>query len=152
MAVVIRLPSKNVDDPQYASDWQAQNITSVLHEKRGGYANNTKSLYGLADKAENEGVRILTGLKVTGFERNGQGVSAVKTERGDIKCDLSVVAVGPWAKTVWDMLELPKAVAIKGRDGVMHDDIPMWVYWSLQEGTLGVDPDLQKIQILEELQ
>ncbi|MDJ0956791.1 MAG: FAD-binding oxidoreductase [Arenicellales bacterium] len=125
-------------------DWQAQNITSVLHEKRGGYANNTKSLYGLADKTEAEGVRILTGLKVIGFERNGQGVSAVKTERGDIKCDLVVVAVGPWAKTVWDMLELPKAVAIKGRDGVMHDDIPMWVYWSLQEGTLGVDPDMQK--------
>ena len=125
-------------------DWQAQNITSVLHEKRGGYANNTKSLYGLADKAEIEGVRILTGLKVIGFERNGQGVSAVKTERGDIKCDLAVVAVGPWAKTVWDMLALPKTVSIKGRDGVIHKDVPMWVYWSLQEGTLGVDPDVQK--------
>ncbi len=125
-------------------DWQAQGITSVLHEKRGGYANNTKSLYGLADKAEAEGVRIVTGLKVTGFERNGVGVSAVKTERGDIRCDLVVVAVGPWAKTVWDMLELPKTVEIKGKDGAMHADIPMWVYWSLQEGTLGLDPSVQK--------
>ena len=34
------------------SDWRAQNITSVLHEKRGGYANNTKAVYGLAKKAE----------------------------------------------------------------------------------------------------
>src|SRR5947199_937368 len=25
-------------------DWQAKGITSVLHEKRGGYANNTKSI------------------------------------------------------------------------------------------------------------
>ena len=28
-------------------DWQAKNITSVLHEKRGGYANNQASLRGL---------------------------------------------------------------------------------------------------------
>ena len=27
------------------SDWQAKNITSVLHEKKGGYANNTCLLY-----------------------------------------------------------------------------------------------------------
>ena len=26
-------------------DWQAENITSVLHEKKGGYANNTCLLY-----------------------------------------------------------------------------------------------------------
>jgi methylglutamate dehydrogenase subunit A len=35
-------------------------------------------------------------------------------------------------------------VTVKGADGRLHDDIPMWTYWSLQEGTLGVDPDLQK--------
>jgi hypothetical protein len=33
-------------------DWQAKGITSVLHEKKGGYANNTASMYGLAKKAE----------------------------------------------------------------------------------------------------
>jgi len=33
-------------------DWQARGITSVLHEKKGGYANNTASVYGLAGKAE----------------------------------------------------------------------------------------------------
>ena len=25
----------------------------------------------------------------------------------------------------------------------MHDDVPMWTYWSLQEGTPGVEPDFQ---------
>ena len=44
-------------------DWQAQGITSVLHEKLGGYANNTTSMYGLAKKAEALGVRIITELK-----------------------------------------------------------------------------------------
>ncbi len=126
-------------------DWQAKGITSVLHEKKGGYANNTKSIYGLAKKAEAEEVRIVTGLGVTGFEKDAQGaVTAVVTERGKIACDFVVVGVGPWVKQIWDMLELPKAIEIKGRDGKVHQDVPMWVYWSLQEGTLGVDPTLQR--------
>jgi len=128
------------------ADWQAQGITSVLHEKKGGYANNTKSMYGLARKAEAEGVRVMTGVEVKGFKTsNGSAaISAVETNRGDIACDYVVVGAGPWAKTVWDMLALPKTVDIKGMDGNVHKDVPMWVYWSLQEGTLGVDPDIQK--------
>jgi hypothetical protein len=43
-------------------------------------------------------------------------------------------------KAIWEMLDLPKAISIKGRDGTMHHDIPMWTFWCLQEGTLGVDP------------
>ena len=42
-------------------DWQAQGITSVLHEKKGGYANNVRSLAGLAAKAGSQGVRIVPG-------------------------------------------------------------------------------------------
>ena len=126
-------------------DWQAQGITSVLHEKKGGYANNTRSLYGLAGKAEALGVRIMTGVAVTGFESDsGSGaIRSVTTNKGDIACQQLVVAVGPWAKTVWDMLELPGSVDIRS-NGTVHKDIPMWVYWSLQEGTLGIDPELQK--------
>ncbi len=128
------------------SDWQAQDITSVLHEKKGGYANNTKSIYGLAAKAESEGVRIITGLEVKGFERgNGsQAITTIVTERGKIACDQVIIGVGPWVKQFWDMLDLPKAISVKKPDGTVRDGVPMWVYWSLQEGTLGVDPDLQK--------
>ncbi len=127
-------------------DWRAQGITSVLHEKRGGYANNTRSMYGLASKAEAEGVRIMSGVRVTGFESKSTGgaISAVETNKGKIACDYVIVGAGPWAKLFWDMLELPRAIEIKGTDGTIHRDVPMWVYWSLQEGTLGVDPDLQK--------
>ena len=126
------------------SDWQAQGITSVLHEQKGGYANNTKAMYGLAGKAEAAGVRILTGAAVQELRMDAGAVTAVITDRGAIETDYVVVAVGPWVKSVWDMLELPKTVSIKGADGVMHDGIAMWTYWSLQEGTLGVAPDYQK--------
>ncbi len=127
-------------------DWQAKGITSVLHEKRGGYANNTASMYGLASKAEAEGVRILTGVEVQGFEfgSNSGAVTALLTNRGKIACDHVVIGVGPWVSRLWNMLELPKAISIKGRDGKVHDGVRMWTYWCLEEGTLGVDPEMHK--------
>lgn len=127
-------------------DWRAKGITSVLHEKRGGYANNTRSMYALATKAEAEGVRIISGVRVIGFESKGTGsaITAAVTDRGTIACEHIIIGAGPWAKLLWDMLELPKTIEIKAADGIVHRDVPMWVYWSLQEGTLGVDPDLQK--------
>src|SRR5262245_2978923 len=89
------------------ADWQAKGITSVLHERRGGYSNNRAAMQGLAKKAEAEGVRIVTGVKVTGFIKDGSGaVETVVTTQGSIKCDLVVVGAGPWIKQIWDMLEL----------------------------------------------
>ena len=125
-------------------DWQAKGITSVLHEKKGGYANNKASMEGLAAKARNEGVRIVPGVQVTGFRYAGDAVSAVVTDQGVIQTDHIVIGAGPWIKTLWDMLDLPRTVSIKGRDGKMHHDIRMWTYWCLEEGTLGVDPAFQK--------
>ena len=120
-------------------DWQAEQITSILHEKRGGYAHNTQALYRLADKAEEEEVRILTGVNVIGIVTNGC-VKGVETTKGSIMCDYMVIGAGPWAKNFWRMLGLPDEVSVKDRDGKVHPNIKMWTYWSLQEGTLGVEP------------
>ena len=125
------------------ADWQARGITSVLHEKRGGYANNKPSMQGLANKARAMGVQILEGVTVTGFRYAGQAIKAVETDQGVIETDYVVVGVGPWAKIVWDMLDLPKTITVQA-NGTQHKNVPMWVYWSLQEGTLGVDPNLAK--------
>jgi len=126
-------------------DWQAKGITSVLHEKKGGYSNNKRGLEGLAAKAKAEGVRIQGGVTVTGFRKDASGaVAAVQTNQGEIGCDQVVIGTGPWIKQVWDMLELPAAISVKGADGRTHDNVPMWTFWSLQEGTLGVDPMLQR--------
>jgi len=129
------------------SDWQAKNITSVLHEKKGGYANNTKSMYGLAAKAESEGVRIMSGVEVHGFNRSNGASSAVRsviTNRGTIDCDYVIAGVGPWVRDIWNMLELPKHIDVKGADGKRHKDVGMWIYWQLEEGVLNVDPSMFK--------
>jgi len=120
-------------------DWQAQGITCVLHEQRGGYANNIASMRGLADKAQAEGVEIRAGVTVTGFQMDASSVSAVETNQGAVACDQVVVAVGPWVRDLWAMLDLPDRITVKGADGRLQEK-DMWTYWSLQEGTLEVDP------------
>ena len=126
------------------SDWRAQ-ITSVLHEMPGGYANNSRAMYGLAAKAEALGVRIISGITVKALESdNSHAITAVDTDRGRIECDYAVVAAGPWVRSFWEMLELPMEVSIRNpATREVTEGIPMWIYWSLQEGTLGVDPTLQ---------
>ena len=127
-------------------DWQAQGITSVLHEKRGGYSNQTKTMYALADRVEARGVRILTGVEVKGFEReNGSSaIRAVETNKGNIACDHLIIGAGPWVRDFWNMLDLPKQITVKGLDGTVHDNVDMWRYWQLEEGVLQVDPDMMR--------
>jgi methylglutamate dehydrogenase subunit A len=120
-------------------DWQAQGITCVLHEQRGGYANNVASMRGLADKAQAEGVEIRTGVSVTGLQMDASSVSSVETDQGTVRCDHLVVSVGPWVRDLWAMLGLPDRISVKGPDGSLQEK-DMWTYWSLQEGTLEVDP------------
>jgi glycine/D-amino acid oxidase-like deaminating enzyme len=121
-------------------DWQAPGITNVLHEHRGGYANNRSSMLGLAAKAESEGVRIVAGVRVTGLDRAGGAVRAVVTDHGSIRCDHVVIAAGPWIRDLWAMLDLPARIDVRDATGTVHGGIDMWRYLLLQEGTLGVDP------------
>jgi methylglutamate dehydrogenase subunit A len=121
-------------------DWQAAGVTAILHEKKGGYANNVRSLRGLAAKAESEGVRIVPGVRVTGVQISGGAVTAVDTDQGEVRCDHLIVAAGPWIRDLWAMLDLPAQIPVTGRDGTVHEGQPMWTYWALQEGTVAMDP------------
>jgi len=124
-------------------DWQAQGITSVLHEKRGGYANNTTAIYGLAKKAEDLGVRIMTGVEVKGLvsENGSSAISHVETDRGTVACDHVVIGAGPWVRDFWSMLDLPNHITVKTPEGKVHEDVDMWRFWQLEEGVLQVPPE-----------
>jgi glycine/D-amino acid oxidase-like deaminating enzyme len=124
-------------------DWQAKGITSVLHEKRGGYSNNTKTMYGLARKAEDRGVRIISGVEVTGLvsESASGSIQSVETDKGAISCERLIIAPGPWARDFWRMLGMPGQIAVRGADGRVHENVDMWRYWQLEEGVLNVPPE-----------
>ena len=122
-------------------DWRAAGLQCLLHEKRGGYANNMRSIQGLAGLAEAEGVSILAGPRVTAIRRDASGaVTGVDTDQGLIDCDYLIAAPGPWAKSIWEMLDLPPRATLRETPGGPPREVPMWVYWCLQEGTLDVEP------------
>ena len=124
-------------------DWQAEGITSVLHEKKGGYSNNTKAMYGLAKKVEDLGVRIITGVEVTGFTKDDTDtVTAVETNLGTVGCESVVIGAGPWVIDFWKMLDLPAHIEVKDLEGNVHNDVDMWRFWQLEEGVLRVDPEI----------
>jgi methylglutamate dehydrogenase subunit A len=122
-------------------DWKARGLTTCLHEKQGGFAFNTASVLGLLAKAESEGVTVLPGVEVTGFDLKGGAVTAVRTNHGEIETDQVVVGVGPWIKNLWTMLGLPNTIDICKPNGGMVHDWPMWTYWKLQEGEIRIDPE-----------
>jgi len=123
-------------------DWRAKGVTVCLHEDQGGFAFNQESVDGLLGKCEAEGVRVLSGVEVTGF-RSAQdaSVAAVETSAGEIEVgEQVVIAPGPWAQRFWTLLGLPSAIDVRTPSGEVHESVPMWTYWNLQEGEITVDP------------
>ena len=123
-------------------DWRAKGVTVLLHEDEGGFAFNKDSVLGLLGKALGEGVNVLTGVEVTGFDRgDDDSVRSVRTSQGDIEVGEQVIlAPGPWAKQFWRLLDLPDAIDVRTPSGDVAKDRPMWTYWNLQEGEITVDP------------
>jgi methylglutamate dehydrogenase subunit A len=85
---------------------------------------------------------VLSGVEVSGFVDRADGsISAVETSEGGIEVgEQVVVAPGPWAKRFWAMLGLPDTIDIRTPSGEVVRDRPMWTYWNLQEGEVGLDP------------
>jgi glycine/D-amino acid oxidase-like deaminating enzyme len=123
-------------------DWRAKGVTACLHEHQGGFAFNLDSVRGLVGKCESQGVRILSGVEVTGFGLGSDGaVQTVETNRGAIDVgEQVVIAPGPWARQFWSMLGLPETIDIRTPSGDVVAGQRMWTYWNLQEGEIVVDP------------
>ncbi len=125
-------------------DWRARGVTVCLHEHQGGFAFNMESVEGLVGKCGSENVRILSGVEVQELELGSDDtVSAVHTGGGRIEVgEQLVLAPGPWAKRFWAMLGLPMEIDIRTPSGEVVPNQPMWTYWNLQEGEIGVDPTM----------
>jgi glycine/D-amino acid oxidase-like deaminating enzyme len=67
-------------------------------------------------------------------------VTTVLTDHGAVEVEQVIVAVGPWIKQLWAMLQLPERLDVHGPDGEIARDQEMWTYWYLQEGEVATDP------------
>ena len=108
-------------------DWDAP-VAAVLHERRGGWADSMQTVRRLAELARAAGVEIREDVEVTGFALGGGGVEAVISDSGRISCQTLVLAPGPWAAHMWELLGLEPRVTLNGAKR------PLLEYWKAQEG------------------
>lgn len=119
-------------------DFNTDKIEVVLHEKPSGYAGTRQVVAGLAEKCADHGVRVLSGIEVTGYDVEGGRIRKVRTNMGDMSCDVAVLCLGAWIGKHWDMLGLPLTLDCRYPDGgTLAKD--MWTYWRLLEGEVYIN-------------
>ena len=79
---------------------RTDDLTGAAWLPGDGKANPTDLTQSLAKGARNGGAKLIEGIKVTGFEiHNGRAV-AVRTDQGDIGCEVVVNCGGQWAREI----------------------------------------------------
>ena len=125
-------------------DWRARGITSVLHEEKGGLRQQHGVDPRPGAQGRGRGRRHPDGLPGHGLrlrgrcrlERRDRPRRDRRRSGGDRR--------GPVDRPALDHARPAPEIAVKDRDGRLRENVDMWRYWCLEEGTLGVDPGLQK--------
>lgn len=71
-----------------------------------GQANPTDITQSLVKGARMHGARLFEGVRVTGFVREGDRITAVETEQGAIACEKVVNCAGMWARQIGAMARI----------------------------------------------
>ncbi len=139
-------------------DFKTANIEVAIHEKLSGYAGTMQVCNGLAEKCRQQGVRVLSGVEVTGYDIENGVVRKVHTSEGDIACDAVVLGLGAWTPIHWAMLGKPDKLDMHYADGEVAKDHDMWTYWRLLEGEVyhdrpyrtaeGRDPPVLHVELM----
>lgn len=75
-----------------------------LEVRNGGHVDATMVMGGLTEVADRLGIETRCGTLVTGFETQGEKISAIRTRGGQISCGTVIVAAGVWSPYLCDLL------------------------------------------------
>ncbi len=123
------------------SIWPDFNVdqVGVCHfEQPSGYAGTRQAVAGMAEKCAEQGVRVLSGIEVEGYDVTNGQITKVRTSVGEIACDVVVICVGAWIGKHWQMLGQPMKLDCAYPDGGTAEK-DMWTYWRLLEGEVYFD-------------
>lgn len=115
-------------------DYKTDPVGCVLHEKPSGYAGTHMAVWGLDQKCIQWGVTRCYGPEVVGYETQNGRVTAVKTDQGDIACDMAILAAGAWNPIHWGWLGQPATLDARYPDGGVEKAKDFWTFWRLIEG------------------
>ncbi|HTK57084.1 MAG TPA: FAD-dependent oxidoreductase [Gemmatimonadales bacterium] len=107
--------SEGVTEAAVVSTDEIRRLNPAVHDPKviggtwcptDGFIRPLAILGGYLDGARARGAEVRWETRVTGVERNGEGITAVVTDRGPIPCGAVVVASGPWSGEVGRALGL----------------------------------------------
>jgi 4-methylaminobutanoate oxidase (formaldehyde-forming) len=79
---------------------RTDDLTGAVWLPGDGKANPTDLTQSLAKGARNGGARLIEGIKVTGFDIRNNRAVGVKTDQGNIACEVVVNCGGQWARRI----------------------------------------------------
>ncbi len=108
----------------------------------------------LLDMARGRGARVRTGTTVTGFLRDGDRVTGVRTDRGDVAAGHVVNAAGTWAGEVADLAGVTVPVLPRRGFILVTEPLPPTVFHKVYAGeyvasTQSSDEGLQTSTVIE---
>ncbi len=85
---------------------RTDDLTGAAFCGTDGYCDPHAVVMAFADTTRKFGGRIETGVEVTGFSRNGDAVTGIRTSRGTVTAEFTVIAAGPRAGGMADLVDL----------------------------------------------
>jgi sarcosine oxidase subunit beta len=82
-------------------------ILGALYHPPGGIIRHDAVVWGYARKVDEAGIEIHQDTEVTGFQRDGNRVTGVRTNRGDVSAGVVLSATAGWSSILAEMAGLP---------------------------------------------
>ncbi|HWK16174.1 MAG TPA: FAD-dependent oxidoreductase [Solirubrobacteraceae bacterium] len=100
---------KRLCPPLNVSEDATYPVMGALYHPPGGIIRHDAVVWGYARGADRAGVEIHPYTEVTGFERSGEKITAVRTNRGTVRAGQVVNATAGWSSLVCELagVELP---------------------------------------------
>ena len=95
------------------------------HYKFGGHANPHRTVQAYAWAMQDHGGRLLQHTAVEGFDRRGEAVCGVRTDRGTFGCDHLVLAAGPQTRHLAAMLGIDVPMAAARAEMIVTEPLPL---------------------------
>jgi glycerol-3-phosphate dehydrogenase len=93
------------------------NVTGALFAPTGGVCDPWATTYAAAENAVQNGVEVLLGTELTGFQIENRRITGIKTNRGEFSCSWVINSAGLYSDTVMHMAGVHPEFKITPRRG-----------------------------------
>lgn len=99
-------------------------VLAAAFHSRDGYCTPESVVQGYATGARAHGAVVVTGVEVTGIERDGDQIRGVLTSAGEVACSTVIDCAGPWAGVVAQLAGVQLPITPLRRQIIVTEVLP----------------------------